>query len=147
MAITIATYNVNGIADPTKRRAVFEFLSTVQAEIILIHETHSKVVTEHRWQKEWTRGQAFFHSSIKKQAESGVATLVQSKNIYMEKINSDLQGRILTAKVFKEQDTFYVTNIYAPAGAQKRKENYIFFESLYPYIQTNGPTKIGRAHV
>jgi len=55
MAITIATYNVNGIADPTKRRAVFEFFGTVQAEVILIQKTHSKVVTEHRWQKEWTK--------------------------------------------------------------------------------------------
>jgi len=60
----------------------------------------------------------------------------------MEKISSDLPGRILTAKVFKEQETFYVTNIYAPAGAKKCKQNYIFFESLYPYIQTNGPTTI-----
>jgi len=34
----------------------------------------------------------------------------------------------------------YVTNIYARAGAQKHKQNYIFFEGLYPYIQTNGPT-------
>ena len=140
MELRIATYNVNGITDPTKRRAVFEYLNTVQAEIILIQETHSKVVTEHHWQREWTRGQAFFHSSIKQQAESVVAILAQNKNIYMEKISSDLQGRILTAKVFKEQETFYVTNIYAPAGAQKRKQNYIFFESLYPYIQTNGPT-------
>jgi len=56
---------------------------------------------------------------------------MQSKNIYMEKLNSDLQGRILTAKVFKEQEAFYITNIYAPAGAQKRKHNYIFFESLF----------------
>jgi len=56
MSLQIATYNVNGIADPTKRRAVFEYLNTVQAKIILIQETHSKVVTEHRWQREWTRG-------------------------------------------------------------------------------------------
>jgi len=83
MELIIATYNVNDndIADPTKRRAVFECLGTVQAEVILIEETHSKVVTEHCWQKGWTKGQAFFHSSIKKQAESGVAILVQSKNI------------------------------------------------------------------
>jgi len=70
MELTIATYNVNGIADPIKRKAVFEFLSTVQAKIILIQETHSKIDTEHLWQKEWTGGQALFHSSNKKRAES-----------------------------------------------------------------------------
>jgi len=40
MELIIATYNVNGIADPTKRRAVFEFLTTVQAELIPMQETH-----------------------------------------------------------------------------------------------------------
>ena len=59
-------------------------MRTVHAEVILIQETDSKVVTEHRWQKEWSKGQAFLHSSIKKHAESGVAILVHSKNIYME---------------------------------------------------------------
>ena len=91
MELIIATYNVNGIADPTKSRAVFEFLGTVQGEVIVIQETHGEVGTEHRWQKEWTKGQAFFHSSIKKQAESGVAILVQSKNIYMEKLTSNFK--------------------------------------------------------
>ena len=43
----MATYNVNGIADPTKGRAVFEFLSTVQDEVILIQETHGEVGAEH----------------------------------------------------------------------------------------------------
>jgi len=52
----IETCNVNGIADPTKRRAVFEFLYTVQDEVILIHETHGKVATKPR-----KREQAFFN--------------------------------------------------------------------------------------
>jgi len=77
-------------------------LGTVQDEVILIHDTHRKAVTEHRWQKEWTKGQGLFHCSIKKHAESGVAILVRSKNMHMERLYSDLQDRILTAEDFKE---------------------------------------------
>jgi len=52
----------------------------------------------------------------------------------MEKLNSDLHSRILTARVFKEQEAFYVTNIYAPAGAQKRSKTTF---SLKAYIHTS----------
>ena len=43
MSLQIATYNVNSIANPTKRKAVFDFLYTVHADIFLLQETHSKL--------------------------------------------------------------------------------------------------------
>ena len=40
MALTIATLNVNGIAESPKRTKVFEFLKTRNINIYLLQETH-----------------------------------------------------------------------------------------------------------
>jgi len=64
---------------------------------------------------------------------------VQNKNIYTEKISSDLQGRILTVKVFSGNQTLHIANMYAPSGKRNRTQNHYLFENLYPYVYSKNP--------
>ena len=90
-------------------------------------------------QNEWERGQAIFHSSNENTPKSGVAILVNAKQIYIEHLSSDLKGRILAIKLFYFDKQIQIINIYAPSGTSNRVENRIFFEKLYPYIISNIP--------
>jgi len=139
MDITIASYNVNGLLDQVKRNAVFHILETINAQTILLQETHSSILNQHIWQNEWSLGQSLFRSSTKDSNTSGVATLLKSKHLYMERIANDLNGRILTVKVFSNNHSFHITNIYAPSGKRNRTQNHYFFENLYPYIYSKNP--------
>jgi len=57
----------------------------------------------------------------------------------MERIANDLNGRVLTVKVFSNNQTFHITNIYAPSGKRNRTQNHYFFKNLYPYIYSKNP--------
>jgi len=115
MDIVIATYNVNGLLDQVKRNAIFHLLETTNAQIFLLRETHSSILNQHIWQKEWTLGQSIFHSTTKDTNTSGVAILLKSKSLCMEKIANDLNGRVLTVKVFSSNQTLHIANIYTPS--------------------------------
>ena len=87
----IATFNVNSISERVKRIAVISFHESVKADIIMVQETHSRPHQEKSWQKEWKRGQALFHSNRENENTAGVAFLINSSRVYMEKMNSGLQ--------------------------------------------------------
>ena len=136
----IATYNVNGIANPTKRKAIFDYLGTIPATMFLLQETHSIAQFEQAWTNEWKLVQSIFHSSHENKHQSGVATLVDSKHFCMEKVSNDLNGRILHVKIFYNTEILNIINIYPPSGKSNRTQNHRFFENLYPYIPLHHPT-------
>ena len=143
MDLKIATFSVNSMSEQAKRIAVISFLETVKADVILEQETHSRPYQEKAWQKEWKRGQALFHSNIENENTAGVAFLVNSPRVYIEKMNSDLQGRILTIKVLLFELQYQIVNRNAPAGTDKRAQNEIFFDNLYRHIDSTLPVVIG----
>jgi len=93
------------------------------------------------WQNEWSLGQSLFHSTTKDTNTSGVAILLKSKHLYVERIANDLNGRVLTVKVkvFSNNQTSHITNIYAPSGKRNRPQNHYFFENLCPCIYSKNP--------
>ena len=140
MDLKIASFNVNGLLNPTKRKAIFDYLTTIPATIVLLQETHSTVQFEQAWAKEWKFGQSIFHSFHENKHQSGVAILVNSKQIHMEKVSNDLNGRILHFKIFYNSEILNITSIYAPSGKSNRTQNHRFFENVYPYIPLHHPT-------
>ena len=58
-------------------------------------------------------------------------------------MNSDLQGRIVTIKLLLFELQYQIVNIYAPAGTDKRVQNEIFFDNLYPHTDGTLPVVIG----
>ena len=143
MDLKIATFNVNSILERVKRIAVISFPESVKADIIMVQKLHSRPHQEKSWQKEWKRGQALFHSNTENENTAGVVFLVNPSRVYMEKMNSDLQGRILTIKLLIYEHQYQIVNIYAPAGTDKRVQNEIFFDNLCPYINSTLPVIIG----
>jgi len=139
MDLKIASFNVNGLLNPTKRKAIFDYLRTILATIFLLQETHSLVQFEQAWANEWKLSQSIFHSSHENKHQSGVATLVNSMQLYMEKVSNDLNGRTLHVKIFYNSEILNITNIYAPSGKLNRTQNHRFFENLYPYIPLHHP--------
>jgi len=135
MDLKIATFNVNSISERVKRIAVISFLESVKADKIMVQETHNRPHQEKSWQKEW-RGQALFNSNAENENTAGVVFLINSPRLYIGEMNSDLQGRILTIKLLIYEHQYQIANIYTPAGTDKRVQNEIFFDNLYPYINS-----------
>ena len=51
--ISIASYNCNGLADNKKRRSVFTWLKEKEYNIYCLQETHSTILDEVMWKKDW----------------------------------------------------------------------------------------------
>ena len=49
----IASYNCNGLADNKKRQSVFTWLKEKECNIYCLQETHSTVLDEVLWKKNW----------------------------------------------------------------------------------------------
>ena len=109
--VKIFSLNVRGIAEATKRRAIFD-KHRFNADILILHETHSTKECEKLWQNEWGGKAIFAHGTS---AARGVAILTSSgifscfKNIY-----TDQEGRVIIIDL--EQDSYIITicAIYAP---------------------------------
>ena len=86
MDLKIVSFNVNGLLNPTNRKAIFDYLTTIPARIFLLQETHSTVQFEQAWANEWKHGQSIFHSSHENKHHSGVATLVNSSIFIWKKL-------------------------------------------------------------
>lgn len=51
--VKVASFNVNGLRNVSKRRGIFNLLKYLKAHIILLLETHSTVEDERVWTNEW----------------------------------------------------------------------------------------------
>jgi len=76
---------------------------------------------------------------------SGVAILVNSKQIYMEKVSNDLNGRILHVRIFYNSEILNIANIYA--HLENRTEHKIIDSSkiytlTFPYTTLQSSQEI-----
>ena len=117
---------MRGIADPTKRRKIFNFYRD-RADIICLQETHSSKETENLWIKEWGGVVLFSHGETKAR---GVAMLLSNK-IFCNciRIKNDAEGRILSVTMKIDDQLINIITIYAP-NADKPK----FFQELEQYF-------------
>ena len=53
MLIKIATFNVNGLNDNTKRKCIFNYLQQKSFDVMLLQETHSTFNVAKLWEMEW----------------------------------------------------------------------------------------------
>ncbi len=59
-SLTVYSQNVNGLADNTKRVAVFNKLKRKGQAIFLLQETHSTSLMERNWKRDWGGGDIVF---------------------------------------------------------------------------------------
>lgn len=119
----LVTLNVNGMRSTEKRSKTFETFKLLDANVIMLQETHAVCTDE--WLKGW-RGHSFW--ALGTPNARGVALLVDPCHEVINVVK-DPKGRYIMAKLRKGlSGIFSVVCIYAPDSPGER---VIFLESLF----------------
>ena len=122
--IKIATLNVKGLNDLSKRQKTFTLLKSYKFDIILLQETNlTNTKTRDFIKQQWS------YNSI---WTDKIAILAGNKYIKFTNSKAIQEGRILTAQCKIKQRMFNITNIYAPPRMQER---LCFFNNWSPIIK------------
>lgn len=110
--LKLASFNVNVINVPAKRRIIFDKIRKSKAQIAFIQETHSSEATAFLWESEWG-GKSIFNHGV--QNSRGVAILF-ARNFTPKVIKEqrDDNGRILAIDLSWGDDIFTLGCLYAP---------------------------------
>jgi len=138
--LKIATFNCAGLSVTTRRKAIFDYLPKLDAQIICLQETHSTALDEHKWAVEWGNPYALFHSNKTNDRSNGVAFLINYPDISLTNWHGDQHGRVVTADFKASLRKLHITNIYAPQSGYSKRERTLFFDSLYSYVHSPHPT-------
>lgn len=112
MELNIASFNVNGLRNEKKRRAIFNYLHDHKHNIVLLQETHSTKNEAKRWKAEWGGKIIFSHGLSNAR---GVAILIQKKcGIKVLKVVADQEGRVIVAEVKVNESKYKISSGYAP---------------------------------
>ena len=125
----IATININGIRNRTKRKAFFRNLKKDDYSIICIQESFITDDDREEWEREWN-GKMF--STCVSRHSMGQITLIKNNFGYEVKCIFKSE-RVITICVNFPDKNFYITNVYAPNNSAERKE---FFPFLTNHIQS-----------
>ena len=95
--LKICTFNVNGLRDKVKRKAIFQIIRTRKIDICLLQETHSTHPTHLLWKNEWGGEIYFGHGGSN---SCGVAILMR-RGLTLKKTHEiiDPNGRYLIVRV------------------------------------------------
>lgn len=95
--VSIASYNCNGSADNKKRRSVFTCLKEKEYHIYCLKETHSTILDEVLWKKDWGSEIYFSHEQ---RNSKGVIILINSNvDPNVQIVQTDPQGRWMISKM------------------------------------------------
>ena len=137
--LKLATLNVRGLRNQTKRQFLFSFLEQQNLDIIALQEVHFSSKDIEKWGNEW-EGQSFWHRGGTNTA--GVALLFK-KNLdcKVEVTDRDFNGSIMCAKITFQDFTFQILNVYGPNQNQNtRRSCNEFYEEAYQMLDPETPT-------
>lgn len=130
--LKIASWNINGLNNPIKRRLVFDKLRKSKAQIFLLQETHSSPQSSPLWEQEWGGDTIFNHGTS---SSRGLALLIDRQATFkVQKFISDEDGRFLGVVLAWGQETFSVCSIYAPTQ-DKPNDQIQFLDSIEARLQ------------
>ena len=129
-SLKVASANVNGLQNPSKRRRVFNHFKTSIYDIVFLQETH---VTSHDiipWTAEWC--DSCYWNPGPTSSSCGVGILFKNKSSTTPiTISKDECGRILAITIQYNTTTLNVVNVYAPVLPADRP---LFFNDLHTYL-------------
>lgn len=123
--------NTRGLRDQKKRVGLFNWLkkNKCSSQFVLLQETHSCIGDEKSWIREWGNCIYFSHGD---RDSRGVAILCPSNiDVKIEKVadDCDYDGRLLLLKLYFENSTILLGNVYAPnqvsGQAQARQTDFL----------------------
>ena len=117
--------NVRGINNFQKRRIFFSWCRRKNADFVFLQGTHSKKEIETQWRNEWGRKLLCSHGSLN---SGGVAVLIKNGvDCIIHSTFVDPSGRYLILKVEIRDNSYILTNIYAP---NRDKALIVFFRNI-----------------
>ena len=107
-----ATWNVNGLGSPAKRKKVLGSLKSNNYHVVFLQETHMSKMESEKLCRGWV-GHVFFSEGSSR--SKGVAILI-SKRVQFKCIKeiSDEEGRLVIVLAEIQGQTIILANIYAP---------------------------------
>lgn len=130
-AFKLISLNVNGIRAAHKRRAVFSYLHKLQADIVLLQETHCTEKDQKIWLSEWG-GKGFFSNG--RSNARGVCTLFQRNfNPKITKQVADTDGRLLVLQFERKEviSTVFVNTTRLNLSVQYRHGSLLVILECY----------------
>ena len=122
------TCNMQGIADPLKRRKLFRYLHERYIDIALLQETHSTPNNERRWKNEWGGRILFDHGTSE---SKGVALLFnRNLKVDLKSCNKSQEGRSILIQAIINDHKIFIANIYAP-----NNDTPEFFSRVFAQIE------------
>ena len=116
--LSVKTFNVNGMGQVDKRVAIFNKIRKYNC-IALLQETHSTPSCENKWKKEWGGQIIFLHGSSN---STGVAILFPHMDYSIVDKIIDNGGRLIIVKVNIDNNSYIISNIYAPTKDHKKDQ-------------------------
>lgn len=129
----IISFNVRGIRDSVKRRAIFRHAHVkYPSHIIILQETHSSVEIENQWKAEW--GGNIFFAHGEKTAKGVCALVPKTFRGSVNWLKSEQEGRTIILKINFNHINLNVLGIYAPTQSNERVQE-AYYEELGDIIR------------
>ena len=130
----ILSVNARGVADPLKRRALFNH-HRCNADILILQETHSSEKTEEIWTNEWGGTAYYSHGTT---AARGIAVfVVRNPQFKILNVDRDKDGRTIIFDIEENDQYITIAAVYAPN--QDRPE---YFSTIEKKLETRHENKI-----
>lgn len=111
-SLKFSCFNCRGIADPIKRRDIFNWINQKNLDICILTETHSTPRIENAWRAEWDA--PIWFSSYKSNSR-GVAILFKNSIPYtLHNVLLDNQGRYVIMDVSIQDKRISLVGLYGP---------------------------------
>ena len=118
---TLLTLNVNGLRNKLKRQTLFKFIDTIQADIMLLQETHSNTTNEDTWKTEWSSNNLYFNHG----ETNSKGVLIAIKKDFMININNiikDKSGRVIILESTIDNSKTLIINTYMPVQSHEKSQ-------------------------
>ena len=137
--LSLATFNVNGLKDRKKRKALFTKFRASNYDIIFLQETHCHHKQEKKvWSLEWD-GQSIW--SLGSNHSKGVCVLFnRNYNFDYCDVVCDVNGRYISFDLKIENSKFHFLNVYAPNIPNERIS---FFKMIQRYVNKDYENVVG----
>ena len=131
--LRFVTWNVRGIGSPRKRLKILEHLNNLQADIVLLQETHTSKVGHNK-----LSSSHFPHTYVASynSKQRGVAILIGKKvHFTCNSTISDSEGRFIIINISTQNTELCIANIYGP-NVDDPSFFHSFFTALSAYSDT-----------
>ena len=125
--LSIISQNVRGLQDKAKRMQFFHYMKQTEYDIIFLQETHSSVLEESEWSRQWGGQILFSHGTTNLK---GAAIIFSNKlNYTINSVERDVDGRYLIVDLQTKGMDLCLCNMYAP-----NDDTPAFFEGIFSAV-------------